>query len=605
MAKNNTINYNARTFIEVRTELINFVKQYYPDLFSDFNDASVGQMLLELNAAVADMLSFNTDRTFQETQIEYAQERSSVLAMGRTLGLKIPGVRPSMCLVDFRVTVPPMGDTFNDDYAPTLRYGSEVEGGGQIFQVDQDIDFSSPLSAGGIPNRLVVPNIDANSLIVSYDLVKREAVINGKTRILKRNIRAQDLNPFMEIILPETNVISVEQVKMVIGLNATEPTLNQYLDFDNRFYEVDSLADSQVFIEDKVRSSDNRAIKSGKWVEVAKRFVADYTDRGFCRLTFGSGTNNAEPINDYISNSFSKSQVQTLLDNTSLGELPNANSTLYIRYTVGGGQQSNIGPNVLQNKGLINMLVTGTDAANNALVETSLRLNNVTPAIGGGDAPSVEELRNLIKYNFASQNRAVTVRDYVALISKMSSKFGVPFKTNVGERQNKIEIATLSLGPNRKLSTTSTSTLRENISRYLANYRMINDYITITNGTIINLGVEIYCYINKDYNKSLVITEIINAITEYFDVNIQSMGQNIYLSDLSKELNLIDGVLNIIEMKIFNKVGGQYALGQVIQPYANNETYEIDTTGSLTLFGNFNTMFEIKYPSSDIRVIVN
>jgi hypothetical protein len=605
MGKNNGINYNARTFIEVRTELINFVKQYYPDLFSDFNDASVGQMLLELNAAVADMLSFNTDRTFQETQIEYAQERSSVLSIGRTLGLKIPGVRPSMCLVDFRVTVPPMGDTFNDDYSPILRYGSEVEGGGQIFQVDQDIDFSSPLSAGGIPNRLVVPNIDANSLIVSYDLIKREAVINGKTRILKRNIRAQDLNPFMEIILPETNVISVEQVKMVIGLNSPEPTLNQYLDFDNRFYEVDSLADSQVFIEDKVRSSDNRAIKSGKWVEVSKRFVADYTDRGFCRLTFGSGTSNSEPINDYISNSFSKSQVQTLLNNTSLGELPNANSTLYIRYTVGGGQQSNIGPNVLQNKGLINMLVTGTNAANNAMVETSLRLNNVTPAIGGGDAPTVEELRNLIKYNFASQNRAVTVRDYVALISKMSSKFGVPFKTNVGERQNKIEIATLSLGPNRKLSTTSTSTLRENISRYLANYRMINDYISIVNGTIINLGVEVYCYINKDYNKSLVITEIINAISDYFDVNGQTMGQNIYLSDLSKELNLIDGVLNIIEMKIFNKIGGQYALGQVIQSYANNETNEIDTKGNLTLFGNFNTMFEIKYPTSDIRVIVN
>ena len=73
MSKNNSINYNARTFVEIRTELINFVKQYYPDLFSDFNDASVGQMLLELNAAVADMLSFNTDRTFQETQIEYAQ----------------------------------------------------------------------------------------------------------------------------------------------------------------------------------------------------------------------------------------------------------------------------------------------------------------------------------------------------------------------------------------------------------------------------------------------------------------------------------------------------------------------------------------------------
>jgi len=251
------------------------------------------------------------------------------------------------------------------------------------------------------------------------------------------------------------------------------------------------------------------------------------------------------------------------------------------------------------------MLVTGSDATNNALVETSLRINNVTPAIGGADTPSIDELRNLIKYNFASQNRAVTVRDYLALITKMSSKFGVPFKTNVGERQNKIEISTLSLGPSRKLTTTSTQTLRENMSRYLANYRMINDYVTITNGTIINLAVDVVCYVNKDYNKSLVITEIITKVREYFDVSSQTMGQNIYLSDLSKELNLIEGVLNIIEMKIYNRVGGQYALGQVTQPYSNDETYEIDTSGSLTIFGNFNTMFEIKYPNTDIQVIVN
>ena len=58
-------------------------------------------------------------------------------------------------------------------------------------------------------------------------------------------------------------------------------------------------------------------------------------------------------------------------------------------------------------------------------------------------------------------------------------------------------------------------------------------------------------------------------------------------------------------MKVFNKIGGQYSLGQVIQSYSNEETNEIDTAGNLTLFGNFNTMFEIKYPTSDIRVIVN
>ena len=44
------IDYNARNFAEVRSELVGFVKQYYPDIFNDFNDASVGMMLLELNA---------------------------------------------------------------------------------------------------------------------------------------------------------------------------------------------------------------------------------------------------------------------------------------------------------------------------------------------------------------------------------------------------------------------------------------------------------------------------------------------------------------------------------------------------------------------------
>ena len=49
--------------------LIEFIQKYYPEIFSDFNDASVGMMLLELNAAVGDMLSFHTDRMFNETQM--------------------------------------------------------------------------------------------------------------------------------------------------------------------------------------------------------------------------------------------------------------------------------------------------------------------------------------------------------------------------------------------------------------------------------------------------------------------------------------------------------------------------------------------------------
>jgi hypothetical protein len=45
-------------------------------------------MILELNAAVGDMLSVNTDRMFQETQIDYAKERKVNTA--GTFGLNAP-----------------------------------------------------------------------------------------------------------------------------------------------------------------------------------------------------------------------------------------------------------------------------------------------------------------------------------------------------------------------------------------------------------------------------------------------------------------------------------------------------------------------------------
>ena len=106
------------------------------------------------------MLSFHTDRMFNETQINYAQEGSSVLELARTFGVNIPGKRPSITLVDFTVTVPVdnnRGDGPDYSYAPLLLKGTQVSGGGKIFELPDDLDFSSPFSSSGIPNRKVIP----------------------------------------------------------------------------------------------------------------------------------------------------------------------------------------------------------------------------------------------------------------------------------------------------------------------------------------------------------------------------------------------------------------------------------------------------------------
>ena len=107
---NKKISYTTRDFESIRTELINFTKTYYPDLVSNFNDASIFSVLLDLNAAVTDNLQYNIDRSIQETVLQYAQQRSSIYNIARTYGLKIPGYRPSVTLVDFSITVPAFGD---------------------------------------------------------------------------------------------------------------------------------------------------------------------------------------------------------------------------------------------------------------------------------------------------------------------------------------------------------------------------------------------------------------------------------------------------------------------------------------------------------------
>jgi hypothetical protein len=603
---NQGINYGYRNFADIRSGLVDMARQYYPDIFNDFNDASVGMMLLELNAAVGDMLSFNTDRMFQETQIDYAQQTKSVLSMARTFGLKIPGKRPSVTIVDFSVTVPVLGDSFDISYAPIINAGSQVTGAGKIFENLYDIDFSNPFNTNGIPNRLIIPNFNSNGTLINYTLTKREIVTNGFTRIFKKVINISDVRPFLEVILPEDNVLSIDSIITLDGTNInTIPSLSQFSNQSLRWYEVDALAENKVFVEDSNKITDNSGVKPGKWITVDKKFITEYTDLGFTKIIFGSGTKDTSSLCDFDSNIPLVNQIGDFINNFSLGQTPTANTTMFIKYRVGGGSDTNVGPNVLKSVGLLNFTINGANKNTNLAVKNSLTVNNSFPALGGRNAPSVDEIRYMTKYNFASQNRAVTIKDYQAIISKMPSQFGVPFRMGVMEEQNKIKIYTIGLDQFNKLNNNSTSALRDNMATYLSDFRMMNDYVQITDGKIINLSFEIDLYIDKKQPQAQIISEVINNVTTYLDVNKYDMGDNVYLSPMIETINNVGGVLNVIDVRVYNKVGeGKYSLNEISQPYLDTETRQIDISGEYTLFGEPTSMFEIKYPTTDIMVRV-
>ena len=187
----------------------------------------------------------------------------------------------------------------------------------------------------------------------------------------------------------------------------------------------------------------------------------------------------------------------------------------------------------------------------------------------------------------------------------MSGEFGVPFRIGVFEEQNKIKIYILGLDANSKLTNSSTSTLKQNIAVYLSDYRMLNDYIEITDGKIINLEFEIDLFIDKQYPQSQIITQAITEVKNYMNINNFQMGESIYLSNLIEIINNISGVLNVIEIRVYNKVGeGKYSLNEISQPYLDDATKQIDLLGKFTLFGESNSLFEVLDETQNIRVRV-
>ncbi len=435
------ISYATRDFAGLRQELVNLTKEYYPDLVKNTNDASIFSVLLDLNAAVADNLHFHIDRVWQETMLDFAQQRQSLFHIAKTYGIKIPGNRPSVTLVDFSINVPVRGDKEDERYLGNIKTGAQISGGGQIFETIADIDFSNPFNDKGEPNRLKIPNFDANNTLVSYTITKREAVVNGVSRVYRRVITELDQKPFLKLYLPEQNVLGVSAIIHKEGTSfGANPTTSEFMSTTNKWYEVKSLIQDKVFIPDSTSVSDKDNFKAGTYKSVTNKFVTEYTPEGYFSLTFGSG--NVEPLDNldnYMTNSL-KVNLASYLNNTSLGAIPKANSTIFIKYRIGGGKDSNLGVSVINSIDNVEFDVSGPNSSYNTQVIQSLRVSNITPAVGGADQPTIEELRNMISYNFASQNRAVTLNDYKSLIETMPSTFGAPAKVNVMEEDNKVRV---------------------------------------------------------------------------------------------------------------------------------------------------------------------
>lgn len=654
------ISYLSRNFDDYKQSLINYVKKYYPKIANSFNDASIGTWLIEIVAAVADNLSFHLDRTFSETQIDSANEASSIYAIARNNGFKIPGPRPSIAEETFSCIVPVYDSKSTNDSSlygmpntgmmPITKRGTKMYSGSQYFEVIEDINFAEQFNSDGYSDRTMYANTDANGNINSYTLTKKALIVGGQSKIYSRILSETDITPFMEIILPDKDVISIESIILKEGTRfEANPTTsefmtpNEYSVINNqeiwRYFEVNSLAEQYRWGDDTKISGvthgeavvhtygfndvDNNAvlptctIVKGEWVPITQKFMTEYTDKGYLKITFGCGEQIGATREYYSSMSdISKYQASRMIRNNFLGKTPKGGTVMYVLYRVGGGAASNVAANTITTFSNLNVEFPICYASNNAAnmlakVKNTITCTNELPSVSGKDSPSVEEIRAMIKYHNAAQERCITVKDYEERLLLMPSRYGTPFRVSVVEENNKIMIYLLGIDNQGYLSDEIPVVMIQNIENYLSKYRSINDFVEIKNGRIINISIEMDIFVDKNYTIENVLLDVNNTIKDYMDINKHQLGSDIYVGDIERIVGNVPGVLNVIETRIFNEYGNEYSETRTTQ--ATVEDGEISRENSsefdlienqYTLNGEADEMFEIKYPERDIRIKV-
>jgi len=595
---NKTINYSKRDFASLKQEEINLIRQYYPDIIQNYNDASILSVLIDLNAAIADNLHFHIDRALQETVLDYAQEKQSLYNIAKTYGLKLPGKAASIAVCQLTIQVPVLGDAEDKRYLPILYAGSQFLSDNNSFELLFDIDFASNYNVVGNMDRTKVP-IYVNNVISAYKITKTGIVIAGASRVYTQVIT--NTKPFYQITLPENNVLSIESIIHKNGTTfQTLPTNQEFNSDINKWYDVPALIEDSVFVEDKTTTPVN-GVYTGSYVKVDRRFIKEFTPNGFCVITFGSQINQGLDILDDFADA-GLFDLKSFLNNDSLGYAPYNNTTLYIKYRVGGGADTNVGVGTITTVGQLSSKINGPDPKLNAIVLGSLIVSNTTPAIGGGDAPSIDELRYYISYNFAAQYRAITLNDYKAVLLGMPAKFGVPTKARASQVKNIININLLSTDTDGNISDQVTSVVMQNVANYLSRYRALNDYVYVKPAQVINIGFEI-SVLTEDGSQISVTSSIVSVITSLISKQTMDIGTSILIGIIIKNISQINGLLNINYIKAYNKFGGDYSSTSMdVNSLLNVVTNEIDISDG-TIKATGEQILQIKYPEKDILVI--
>jgi hypothetical protein len=609
MAIRRDINYINKDFTEYRSQLINYSQTYFPTTYTDFTATSPGMMFIEQAAYIGDVLSFYLDNQIQENYVQYARQNNNLFNLSYMYGYKPRVTSLSTTEVDFYQIVP--AKLSGSEYVPDYDYALYVNANTKIstrtgtatnFSIEDPIDFT--VSSSDNPTTVSVAQITAD--VPSQFLLKKSATaFSGDIQTIQFPFGAPQEFATVNIV--------ADSIAGVIDCTDSD---------GNKWYEVNYLGEEQIY--DSIKNTNindpnnyvtgNDAPYLLQTKAVQNRFATRFINDSTLQLQFGAGSPLStteeiipNPANVGIGLPFGQDKLTSAYSPTNFiftntyGVAP-TNTTLTIRYYVGGGVKSNILSNTLTNPdtSTIQFIKSNLNAALAETTFNSISTNNPIAASGGSDGDSIEEIRQNIISNFGSQMRNVTADDYLVRTLSMPSKFGTISKALTqrpnagGDANTTLNIFVLSIDVNNHL-TTASSTLKNNLKSYLNQYRMIGDNLSIRDAFVINIGVDFEIITLPSYNNNRVLSDCILALQNYFLTSKWQINQPILLNPLYVLLDEVEGVQTVKTIKISNISGTTKGYSEW--------AYDINgATQNGTIFPSLDpSIFEVKYPNSDIK----
>ena len=612
MAIKRDIKYINRDFTDFRTRLIEFAQTYFPTTYNDFTPASPGMMFMEMSAYVGDVLSFYLDNQIQETFIQYAQQSRNLYELAYLLGYKPKSTAAATTTLDIYQKLPAT-ITGEPDWNYTLLVPenttiTSTTPGATPFLTQRSVDFN--FSSSLDPTEIQIYEIDTGtSLPTTYLLRKQTPVISATIKTATFSFGPPQ--SFTTVNLTDSNILGILDVTDSDG---------------NIWYEVSHLAQDSIYDSIRNTNPNNPNFLPNDDVpyllqtrQVQRRFATKPINSSTLQLQFGAGSTSdtdeeivPNPENVGLGLPFEKDKLTTAFSPTNFiftntyGIAP-SNTTLNIRYLVGGGVGSNLPENTLNQITTTNTVFNNNTISNSALANTifsSLAVNNPVAASGGQDGDSIEEIRQNSLATFQNQLRTVTVDDYILRALSIPSIYGTVSKayatvTKASEKSSatgngSVSLYVLSYDNNKKLTTPS-NTLKENLRTYISQYRVINDSVEIKDAFVVNIGVNFDIITYPNYNSNQILSNCITELTSYFNIDKWQINEPIILKDLYILLDRVEGVQTVKNISITNLTSQE----------GNYSNYAYDTPGATinnVVYPSIDPMiFEVKYPTTDIK----